>query len=495
MPPDTPTLTPPFWPPERGIFCNRTLNLRAMSAIGYDMDYTLVHYRAEEWERRTYETVRAMLANQGFPVADLEFDPAMVERGLIIDRELGNLVKANRFGYVKQASHGSRMLTFDEQRRAYSRVVIDLAANRFVFLNSLFSLSEAAIYCQLVDLLEAGAVSGVMSYDTLYERTRVCMDEAHLEGQLKAEIMADPERFVVPDPEAPQALLDQKAAGKALLLITNSEWEYTRFMMAYAYDPFLPSGMQWRDLFDLVIFSARKPAFFENDAPAFRLVDDAGLLVPCPRGITTAGVYAAGNAALVEAYLGCDGGDILFVGDHIYGDLHASKRVRRWRAALVLRELEDEMRVLTGFREPQERLEMLMAEKGRVEQEADHLRLLQLRHNPSAKSAAEASMLAARLAALRSRLAELDDAIGPLARLSASLLNDRWGLLMRTGNDKSHLARQIERHADVYTSRVSNFLFATPFAYFRSPRGSLPHDPGATPDPWDEAAASVAPRP
>jgi hypothetical protein len=63
---------------------------------------------------------------------------------------------------------------------------------------------------------------------------------------------------------------------------------------------------------------------------------------------------------------------------------------------------------------------------------------------------------------------------------------------LRAGNDKSHLARQMERHADVYTSRVSNFLFATPFAYFRSPRGSLPHDPGATPDPWANSESSAA---
>ncbi|MEF8940542.1 MAG: 5'-nucleotidase domain-containing protein, partial [Salinivenus sp.] len=28
----------------RGLFCNRTLNLRGIQAIGYDMDYTLIHY-------------------------------------------------------------------------------------------------------------------------------------------------------------------------------------------------------------------------------------------------------------------------------------------------------------------------------------------------------------------------------------------------------------------------------------------------------------------
>jgi hypothetical protein len=50
--------------------------------------------------------------------------------------------------------------------------------------------------------------------------------------------------------------------------------------------------------------------------------------------------------------------------------------------------------------------------------------------------------------------------------------------LLRTGNDKSHLARQVERYADIYTSRVGNFLAQTPFVYLRSPRGSMPHDSG-----------------
>ena len=47
---------------------------------------------------------------------------------------------------------------------------------------------------------------------------------------------------------------------------------------------------------------------------------------------------------------------------------------------------------------------------------------------------------------------------------------------MRAGNDKSLFARQVEKYADVYTSRVSNLRFETPFAYLRAARGSLPHD-------------------
>jgi hypothetical protein len=36
----------------------------------------------------------------------------------------------------------------------------------------------------------------------------------------------------------------------------------------------------------------------------------------------------------------------------------------------------------------------------------------------------------------------------------------------------------VESHADVYTSRVSNLAYTTPFVFLRSLRGSLPHDHG-----------------
>ena len=64
----------------------------------------------------------------------------------------------------------------------------------------------------------------------------------------------------------------------------------------------------------------------------------------------------------------------------------------------------------------------------------------------------------------------------PLARASGELGNPNWGPIMRAGNDKSLFARQVERYADVYTSRASNFLMETPFAFLRAPRGTLPHD-------------------
>jgi len=71
----------------------------------------------------------------------------------------------------------------------------------------------------------------------------------------------------------------------------------------------------------------------------------------------------------------------------------------------------------------------------------------------------------------------LDEKIGPVLESDGELFNKRWGWLSRAGLwDKSHLTRQIEKYADIYTSRVSNFLHYTPFMYFQSQEQTLAHD-------------------
>ena len=144
------------------------------------------------------------------------------------------------------------------------------------------------------------------------------------------------------------------------------------------------------------------------------------------------------------------------------------------------------MRAIASFRATEARIAEKMTEKEHLEAESCQVRLelqrRRLQYGPC--SATPEDELYARQTELRARLEALDAEVGPLARAATELSNPHWGLLTRAGNDKSHLARQMERYADIYTSRVSNFLFATPFVYLRSPRGSLPHDPslpGGTP--------------
>ncbi len=472
-----PTPRPPV-PPGRGLYCNRTLNLRGIKAIGYDMDYTLVHYKVDAWERRAYAYLKQKLEDAGWPVTDLEYDSGFAERGLVIDAALGNIVKADRFGYVRQASHGTKRLSFDEQRRVYSRELVDLSEPRWTFLNTFFSLSEACMYAQLVDRFDTERFGGIVGYADLWRRVHRALDEAHAEGRLKAEIVARPDEYLDVDPDVALTLIDQREAGKRLLLITNSDWAYTREMMARTLDPQLPRGTTWRDLFDLVVVSARKPDFFSHAAPAFEVVSDDGLLRPVNGGLKRGGVYVNGTAGLVELFLGLSGAEILYVGDHLYVDVRVTKDILRWRTALLVRELEREVDEAARAAADQARLDELMTEKAALEHEQAHARL-ELQRRQRAYGPAPTHRVAeleARQADLRVRLDRLDLDIAPLATSLGRQFNATWGPLMRTGGEKSHLAWQVERFADVYTSRVSNFLHQTPFAYLRSPRGSLPHE-------------------
>ncbi|MCW4353854.1 HAD-IG family 5'-nucleotidase [Hoyosella sp. YIM 151337] len=459
--------------PARRVYANRTLNLRSVEAIGYDMDYTLLHYRTAEWEGAAFEHAKRVLASRGYPVQDLVFEPDKYLQGLVIDLELGNLVKATRFGYVIQAQHGTQRLTFSELRRSYNGVFIDLAEPRFRFLNTLFSMSEAALYAHLVDLLDAEEIKGPVGYDELYGLVSSALDMSHTMGELKAEITADPDRFCDLDPETAETLMDQRLAGKKLLLITNSEWTYTRAMMSYAFDRHMPSG-NWRDLFDIVVVAAAKPRFFSESPPAFRVVDQQrNLLEPHIGLLEPGGVYYGGCARLVERSLQLDGAQILYVGDHLFGDVHVSKSVLRWRTALIMSELEAEIADAAKFADDEMRLRTLMTNKERIE---DQLSRARLRRAQAAARGNATDSDDTDINALYENIRELDQEIAPLAQAAGTLGNPVWGPLMRAGNDKSLFARQVEKFADVYTSRVSNFGKHTPYAFLRATRTSLPHD-------------------
>ncbi len=461
-------------PPASAIFCNRTLNLRSVKVIGYDMDYTLVHYRVEEWERSAFEHARSRLAARGWPVDELSFDPEVFTLGLVFDLATGNLVKATRFGYVVRALHGTTLLGFDAQREAYAETVVELSSERFEFMNTMFELSRAALWTQLVDCHDAGRLPGVMSYHDLYWQIDGALGWAHAEGMLKAEILADPERFIDPNPDIVPTLVDQRLAGKKIVLITNSDWAYTRATMARAVDPYCAPGTTWRDLFDLVIVSAAKPRFFADRDPIYRVVDEErSLLQPHFGPLEKGAVYFGGHARLVEEWSGLSAAQMLYVGDHLFGDVHVSKDLLRWRTALIAREIEAEVDDAITFAPEERRLVELMRQKVAVEHRQATLRMERRRAMASGDPIVD---IERSLAVAGADASSIDGEVAPLAQAASQLGNPHWGPLMRAGNDKSLFARQVERYADVYLSRVSNFLHATPYAYLRAARGSLPHD-------------------
>lgn len=464
--------------PQRAIFCNRTCNLRSISVVGFDLDYTLISYNVDRWEGMAYSFGLQCLRDMGVPTEGMKFDSSLVIRGLIMDIELGNLVKADRFGFIKRAMHGDRMLSPQEIKKSYNRDLVNLKSSRWQFLNTFFSVSEAVLFMQLVDRLDAGLIPHEVcppSYAALHKLVEKALFRAHVDSSLKSDIIKNPHLFIEPDPEAAQTLLDLKRSGKQLLLITNNDWVYTLTMMSVAYDPYLPSGMVWRDLFDFIIFGARKPDFFSLKNPLYEIASPEGLLKPAFR-LQSGGVYCGGSAALVEEALGVAADEIMYVGDHIYTDAAVAKMNFKWRTCLILRELEEEISALAVGREHKVALKDLLNKKEAIGDVFNQLRLdrqrtLYGKENPPTEELNES------LGEILLLMQKLDEAIAPAVEADGKSFNARWGYLSRAGvNDRSQLMRQIEKNADLFTSRISNFQRYTPYCYFRSPYQSLPHD-------------------
>ena len=80
------------------------------------------------------------------------------------------------------------------------------------------------------------------------------------------------------------------------------------------------------------------------------------------------------------------------------------------------------------------------------------------------------------IAALEAEVRESEQQIEQMVAMEGNHVNEYWGYMSRAGfADKSHLMRQIEKYADIYTSRVCNLLPYTPYKQFLCQRQSLAH--------------------
>jgi hypothetical protein len=54
--------------------------------------------------------------------------------------------------------------------------------------------------------------------------------------------------------------------------------------------------------------------------------------------------------------------------------------------------------------------------------------------------------------------------------------NPYWGEQMRSGNEESLLAGQVEKYACIYFAKVTDLVVNSPRSYFRPFRRTLPHE-------------------
>jgi 5'-nucleotidase len=473
------------------VFCNRNLRMDSIEMIGFDMDYTLALYHQEKLEQLSISlTLSKLIEKHGYPEAirDLVYDPRWAIRGLMVDRQLGNVFKMDRHAYVGRCYHGFKELDHEQRRAMYRNEKINLSADRFEWIDTLFGLPEAVMYSTLVDW--ANRQTGTVDYDKLFGDIRTAIDEAHRDDTLKSVIKADLPAYIAKDPLLGETLHKFRSSGKKLFLLTNSLYDYTTVVMSYLLDGERKAYPSWRNYFDIVIVGGAKPAFF-NELRPFVQIDPVSMQPIATNGeikhLTRDKIYQGGNVVAFEQMTGIKGEQVLYIGDHIYGDILRLRKQHMWRTAMVLQELEREISVSERLEAQISDLDLLDRRHRNLESEIDYqtLRIKKIQRllddsttSTPLRARLEEERKLARLSvdSLRERAGLMETEVDSLESRIDRAYNSHWGSCLREGNENSRFGEQVNDYADLYTSRVSNFGPYSPLRYFRAPRRPMPHE-------------------
>lgn len=484
-------------PPAQRIYVNRSLNMDSIRAIGFDMDHTLALYQREPFEQLTFDlAVERLIERHGYPasIREVRYDRDAIIRGLVVDKRAGNLLKMDLHGYIVEAMHGTRSLDREERQKQYRNRRINLASDRYQSFDTFFSMPEGSLFAALVDLVDSGKDPGMakIRVSAIFDNVRSAVDSIHGDGSLKALIVADLKRFFVSDETLRPTLLRFRANGRKLFLLTNSEHYYTEAVMGHLLSR---PDQDWKELFDLVIVESGKPRFFADGKPE-QLISEVEGQAPCVSG---------GQARMIERRLGAAGDQILYFGDHTYGDILRSKKTVGWRTAMIIEELGREIRIRERRRPLVRELNDVVERLKDLARDRDELGAVvhlmvglsaegadqsvpewvsgfagrELRDFSSLKPEGRQSRLRGAKETLRGLdfLIQQNESRADLLRNQIRVsYNPNWGALFREDSQLSRFGRQVREFACIYTSSVANFLNYPGHHLFTASEERLPHE-------------------
>lgn len=488
-------------PRVKQVYSNRDLAMEEISVIGFDMDYTIALYKQEALDEISVEkTLERLVANRGYPdsIFSIVPDPHFAIRGLLIDKKRGTILKLDAGRHVVKALYGFREVDADKDY-GYGEGPIRMDHDRFHLIDTLFALPEAFLFAALVDHFERSGVEHP-SFEQMFADIRYCIDLAHRDASLKTAILANIDRYITRDDRLAPTLHKLRSGGKKLFLLTNSYWAYTDAVMTFLLDGQMAHYPSWRQYFDTIVTGANKPSFFTGDQP-FLKIDASGKVVEETRGrLERHGIYQGGNLRDFEANIPGRGDNVLYVGDHIYGDILKSKKTSFWRTCMIVQEMASELRQSSRIRQELARVGSLESELHRLNQELAYegqlihrvrMMLSRLKNGEPPPENGDAGGLppmdARELRHVQHKLRSSTDSmrrrrntlVTQLVDLDKDIeanFNPYWGLIFKSRNENSIFASQIDLYADLYTSAVTNFLAYSPLQYFRAPRALMPHE-------------------
>ncbi|KAL0665121.1 hypothetical protein Bca4012_101959 [Brassica carinata] len=465
------------------IFCNRSLNMKNIIAVGFDMDYTLAQYKSETFESLAYEgTVRKLVYDLGYPRELLEwtFDWNYMVRGLVLDKKKGNILKMDRHKYVKVAYHGFKELSKEEKVDVYGTSLVRDSFDEpdYALIDTLFSLAEAYLFAQLVDFKDNNPdkILKDVDYGRMYKDVRSAVDMCHRDGTLKQMVAKEPNKYINEDATIVPLIKMIRDSGRSTFLVTNSLWDYTNIVMNFLCGGRTVHGpdtcnFDWLQYFDVVITGSAKPGFFHEESRVnlFEVELKSGMLINTDNGTPMAQIGdPSPKIPLKSKDKACrvfQGGNV----GHLHSLLSIQSSSQGGGRCLLFRNLKRRLN-FCGSLGTREQI-LMRNERDSVEDKIHRLSWSLKFEDINEKDKQEM------LSAVKDLVCKRDEVrlnLQEAQRESHKKFHSVWGQLMKTGYQSSRFAHQ--RYACLYTSQVSNLRLYSPEKYYRPSEDFMSHE-------------------
>ncbi|KAJ1728533.1 hypothetical protein LPJ61_003988, partial [Coemansia biformis] len=450
-------------PTSKEIFPNTELRLSKVRTYGFDFDYTLANYTAKLPET-IYTMIRDVLVKKMlYPPAlqALQYDRTFAIRGISYDRETGWLFKLDsNYNIAMDTVHYGREPLRDLEE-VYSlhngpHVAPDYVKSHLYQLNDIYSVPEATLLADVIQYFSEHNIPFHPRY--LAEDIRTAGEYIHKGdgislSPLHTEIMNNIGDYLNRAPELMQILNDLRGAGKRVFLLTNSGYQYVSAGLAYMFNT-----KDWRELFDVVIVSARKPSWYLSHRP-FRLVPTGAKTNALPWAqvdhFEDGQVYSGGNLMSFTAITGYSDRNVMYFGDHIYSDLRDPSIQKGWFTGAIVSELKHELAV---------------SQSPEYKQYVSYVQLIEKILKHSQQQTRSSGFMSLRADEKEAFQQLLDVGREERRRFRWKLrdcFNRNFGSVFRTEKYPSLFATKIRAFANVYTADMSNLgAYPSDFVFY-----------------------------
>ena len=371
--------------------------------IGFDMDHTLIRYHLEPLLKMIDDGFRQILLEKlseekeeekkkdGINISQIPLDLGFLRRGVFLDFETGDAILLGSRGEILVAYHGRRRRNTTEIDAVYGTDVPWKGIKKlergcmqgYVLFSEFFLLGMLFRTLLCVELVDKVQPSFLRNYADIsiffheFTQTFGWENVGLCKGKYFPNILRDPNRFIRHRPAVVAYLQKLRLKGKKLFLCTNSNFDYSNFLLRFLLSPFAANSewskkneeevqefmhvpvdqqtLQWWKLFDVSFVFANKPKFFNEDTSSFHLIDFQkynrlkstylkNLLKEPALGkenveLYSHRVYLGGSASVLHRVASPT--TITYIGDHLMTDFRESKKIG-WNSVAAIE--DDEIR-------------------------------------------------------------------------------------------------------------------------------------------------------